>query len=69
MHRELEQENLKGRYHLEDRRTYIVLNCSERNRERWCGLQSSGFGLGPVAGSCEYDNEPSSHTNDREFLM
>jgi hypothetical protein len=24
----------------------------------WCGLDSSGSGQGPVAGSCEHSNEP-----------
>jgi hypothetical protein len=26
---------------------------------RWCGLDAFGSGEGPVAGSCEHDNEPS----------
>jgi hypothetical protein len=49
----------------------------ERLRSRWednilmggsCGLHSSGSGEGPVAGSCEYGNEPSGSTKDGEFL-
>jgi len=33
-----------------------------------CGLDSSGSGLGPVAGSCKYGNELSGSTKGREFL-
>jgi hypothetical protein len=32
------------------------------------GLDSSGSVLGPAAGPCEYDNEPSSSMNCGEFL-
>jgi len=34
----------------------IVLECSG-NREKNCGLNSSGSGYGPVAFSCENGNE------------
>jgi hypothetical protein len=33
-----------------------------------CGLDTSGSGLGPVAGSCEHDNEPSVFIRVGEFL-
>jgi hypothetical protein len=33
-----------------------------------CGLDSSGSDYGPVAGYCEYGNEPSSTVKGREFL-
>jgi hypothetical protein len=33
-----------------------------------CGLDSSGTGCGPVAGSCEHDNEPSGSIKAEEFL-
>jgi hypothetical protein len=34
-----------------------------------CGLDSSGSVLGPVAGTCERDNEPSVSIESREFLQ
>jgi hypothetical protein len=33
-----------------------------------CGLDASGSGYGPVAGSCEHCNEPSDSTKGKEFL-
>jgi hypothetical protein len=33
-----------------------------------CGLDSSGSGQGPVAGSCEHGNEPSGSIKVGEFL-
>jgi hypothetical protein len=33
-----------------------------------CGLDSSGSGQGPVAGSFEHGNEPLVSTKGREFL-
>jgi hypothetical protein len=33
-----------------------------------CGLDSPGPGLGPVAGSCEHDNETSGSIKGGEFL-
>jgi hypothetical protein len=33
-----------------------------------CGLVASGSGWGPVAGSCEYDNEPLDSIKVSEFL-
>jgi hypothetical protein len=51
-----------------------------RPRHRWednikmnlmevgCGLDPSGSGLGPVAGSCEHSNVPSGSTKGRTFL-
>jgi hypothetical protein len=33
-----------------------------------CGLDSSGSGQGPVAGSCEHSNEPSGFVKGKEFL-
>jgi hypothetical protein len=33
-----------------------------------CGLKSSGSGWGPVAGSCEHDNEPSGSIKGGDFL-
>jgi hypothetical protein len=35
---------------------------------RRCRLDSSGSGLGSVAGSCEYGNEPSDSIKVMEFL-
>jgi len=37
-------------------------------REISCGLEPSGSGQGPVAGSCEHINELSSSIKVREFL-
>jgi hypothetical protein len=35
----------------------------------WYGLDSSGSGQGPVAGSCEHGNEPSGfHKDVAKFL-
>jgi hypothetical protein len=33
-----------------------------------CGLDASGSGQGPIAGSCEHGNESSGSTKDREFF-
>jgi hypothetical protein len=33
-----------------------------------CGLDSSVSGYGPVAGSCEYSNEPSNSIKGGKFL-
>jgi hypothetical protein len=33
-----------------------------------CGLESSGSGQGPVAGSCEHSNEPLGSIKGEEFL-
>jgi hypothetical protein len=33
-----------------------------------CGLDASGSGYGPVAGSCEHGNGPSSFIKDGYFL-
>jgi hypothetical protein len=33
-----------------------------------CGLDSSGSGQEPVAGSCEYGNEPSGSVKGGEFF-
>jgi hypothetical protein len=33
-----------------------------------CGLSSYGSGEGPVAGSCEYGNEPPGSIKGGEFL-
>jgi hypothetical protein len=30
----------------------------QRNRARWCGLESSDSGRNPVVVSCEHGNEP-----------
>jgi hypothetical protein len=35
---------------------------------RECELDSSGSGQGPMAGSCEHDNEPSGSIKGGEFL-
>jgi hypothetical protein len=32
-----------------------------------CGLDSSGSGQGPMAGSCEHDSEPSGCMKGRKF--
>jgi len=40
-----------------------------RRHKVWgCGLDSAGWGWGPLAGSCEYCNEPSGSRKDREYL-
>jgi len=36
--------------------------------ETGCGLNLSGSGYGPVAGSCEHGNEPSGSINCGKFL-
>jgi hypothetical protein len=36
---------------------------------RRCGLDSSGSGQGPVAGSCEHGNEPLGSIKGEEFLQ
>jgi hypothetical protein len=33
-----------------------------------CGLDSSGLGQGPVAGTCEHDNEPSAQYKARNVM-
>jgi hypothetical protein len=33
-----------------------------------CGLDASGSGYGPVAGSCKHGNEPSGSIKGGEFL-
>jgi hypothetical protein len=33
-----------------------------------CGLDASSSGWGPMAGSCEHGNEPSSSIKGREIL-
>jgi hypothetical protein len=33
-----------------------------------CGLDASVSGYGPVAGCCEFDNEPSGSIKDGEFI-
>jgi len=33
-----------------------------------CGLDASGSGWGPVAGSCEHGNEPSGSIEGGEFV-
>jgi hypothetical protein len=33
-----------------------------------CGLDASGSGLGPLAGSCEHGNEPLDSMKGRNFL-
>jgi hypothetical protein len=53
-------ENLKGRDNSEDLSVdgKITLDWIFREiRVGRCGLDSSGSGYGPVAGSCEQDNE------------
>jgi hypothetical protein len=49
----------------------VIGRCSQEDnikRVRGCGLDSSGSGQGPVAGSCEQGNEPSGSIKDAEFL-
>jgi len=40
----------------------------KRNRVGYCGLDSSGSGQGPAAGSCQHGNEPSGSIKGKEFL-
>jgi hypothetical protein len=60
----------EGRDHLEDLGVdgKIILECILGNRVGRCGLDSSGSGQEPVAGSCKYSNEPLSYIKGREFL-
>jgi hypothetical protein len=46
----------------------VMVDCILGNRVRRCGLDSSGLGQGPVAGSCEDGNEPSGSIKDGAFL-
>jgi hypothetical protein len=57
--------NLKGRT---TRKSYRRLEDKIRSRVGRCGLDSSGSGLGPVAGSCELGNELSGSIKGRKFL-
>jgi hypothetical protein len=59
-------ENLKGRGHTEYRGVYGRTTLDIRLGGY--GLDSSGSGKGPVAGSCEHGNESSGPINCREFL-
>jgi hypothetical protein len=34
------------------------MDLTKENKVQGCGLNSSGLGYGPVAGSCEHGNEP-----------
>jgi hypothetical protein len=63
--------DLKGKRSIGRRR----LSCEDNIRmdpvENWvarCGLDVSGSGYGPVAGSCEHGNEPSGSIKGWEFL-
>jgi hypothetical protein len=46
----------------------LYKNGSSGNRVERCGLYASGSGQGPMACSCEYDNEPSGSIKGVEFL-
>jgi hypothetical protein len=43
----------------------IIVDLREIGR---CGLDTTGSGWGPVLGSCEHNNEPSSYIKGREFV-
>jgi hypothetical protein len=45
----------------------ILLKCNRKNRCE-CKLDSSGFGYGPVAGSCVHGKEPLGSVRGGEFL-
>jgi len=65
MHIQFWSDNLKGRDHSED------LGVDERISGEGvggCGLDSSGSGQGPMAGSWEHGNELLGSTEDGEFL-
>jgi hypothetical protein len=44
----------------------IILKCILK-RQDMCGLESSGSGWGPVAGSCEHGTEPSGFKKVRQM--
>jgi hypothetical protein len=63
-------ESLKERDHSEGLRIDWEDNIRMDLREiRWgrCGLDSSGSGYGPVAGSCEHSNELTGSIKDGKF--
>jgi hypothetical protein len=61
---------MKGRDHSKDLDVdgRIILEWILENRKGKCELVSSGSGWGPVEGSCEHGNEPSSSIRGGEFL-
>jgi len=60
----MERDHLKD---LDVRRRIILEWILEKLVGR-CGLDSSGSGYGPVAGCCEYGNEPPGSIKGGEFL-
>jgi hypothetical protein len=70
MHIKFWSENLKGRDHLEERQRWedSIKMYLKNNEVRSSGLDSSGSGQGPVAGSCEHSNEALGSIKGKEFL-
>jgi hypothetical protein len=48
-------------------RTSLYLEVKNKKTGREDGVDSSGWGLGPVASSCEHGNEPSGSTEVGKF--
>jgi hypothetical protein len=46
----------------------ILWNDIRSRRQVMCGLAAFGSGYGPLAGSCEHNNEPSDSIKGGEFL-
>jgi hypothetical protein len=64
---EMYVENMKQRDHMGDQGIVlrIILKLISVIR---CGLDSTGSGKDPLAGSCEHGNKPSGFTGSKEFL-
>jgi hypothetical protein len=62
VHTTFRLEKLKGRYYSE------FYSGSYGNKVGKCGVDSSGSGYGPLAGCCEYRNEPLDSIKGSEFL-
>jgi hypothetical protein len=70
MYTQFRSEDLKGKDHSEDLDAdgRIILQRILNIGCKRCGLDLSGSGYEPVAGSCEYGNEPSGSIKGRGFL-
>jgi hypothetical protein len=69
MRRKYWLESLKGRDHSEDQGVDVrILRRILGKPGWWCGLDLSGSGEEPVAGSCKHGNEPSVCIQGGKFL-